>query len=144
MDRIPRILLVEDNPADVELAQEAFRECGILAHFCIAADGQEGWDLLTRCDPYAAVPLPDVILLDLNLPRLHGRELLARIKAHPELRRVPTIVMSSSNRRGDIESCYDLLASSYIVKPPRWDEFLAVVRSLDEYWLRTAMLPEPR
>ncbi len=141
MDRTPRILLVEDNPADVDLAQEAFRECGIRAHFYIAQDGQEAWDLLTNSGPYGDVRAPDFIILDLNLPRLHGRDLLARIKSHERLRRIPTIILTTSNRQQDIEACYDLLANTYIVKPPRWDEFLGMIRSIDQYWLHTAQLP---
>jgi two-component system, chemotaxis family, response regulator Rcp1 len=143
MDRIPRILLVEDNPADVDLAQEAFRECGMRAHFYIVGDGQEAWDLLTRCGPYAGVARPDFIILDLNLPRMSGRELLARIKADAELRPLPVIVLTTSSRRQDIDACYDLLANSYIVKPATWDAFLAAIRSLEQYWFHTAELPSP-
>ena len=141
MDRTPRILLVEDNPADVDLAQEAFRQCDVRAHFTIAGDGQEAWDLLISSGPYARVPMPDFIILDLNLPKVHGRELLARIKGHERLRRIPTIVLTTSNHRQDIDACYDLFANTYIVKPSHWDDFVAVVRSLERYWLHTATLP---
>ena len=141
MDRTPRILLVEDNPADVDLAQEAFRECGVRAHFFIAGDGEEAWELLTRSGPYAEVPRPDFILLDLNLPRLSGREVLARIKGDAGLRSLPVIILTTSNRRQDIEACYDLAANTYIVKPSTWDGFLATIRSLEQYWFRTAELP---
>jgi chemotaxis family two-component system response regulator Rcp1 len=141
MDRTPRILLVEDNPADVDLAQEAFRECGMKAHFYIAGDGEEAWELLSRSGPYAEVPRPDFIILDLNLPRLSGREVLARIKRDPALRSVPVIILTTSSRPQDITSCYDLFANSYIVKSSTWDGFLASIRSLDQYWFHTAQLP---
>jgi chemotaxis family two-component system response regulator Rcp1 len=141
MDRTPRILLVEDNPADVDLAQEAFRECGMQAHFYIAGDGQEAWDLLSRSGPYAEVPRPDFIILDLNLPRLSGREVLARIKSDAGLRSVPVIILTTSSRPQDITSCYDLSANSYIVKSSTWEGFLASIRSLDQYWFHTAELP---
>lgn len=141
MDRTPRILLVEDNPADVDLAQEAFRECGVRAHFYIASDGAEAWDLLSRTAPYADVPRPDFIILDLNLPKVNGREVLARIKSDPSLRMIPTIILTTSNRRQDIQACYDLFANSYIVKPSTWDEFLVAIRSLEHYWFHTAALP---
>lgn len=141
MDPTPRILLAEDNAADVDLALEAFRECGVHAHFYIAPDGQEAWDLLTNSGPYASVVLPDLIILDLNMPRLSGRELLPRIKRHERLRRIPTVVLTTSHRQQDIDGCYDGFANTYIVKPPVWSEFLAMVRSLDQYWLHTVQLP---
>ena len=141
MDRTPRILLVDDNAGDVDLTQEAFRECGVHAHFYIAADGQEALNFLFRDGPFADAPTPDLIILDLNLPRIDGRQVLARIKVAPLLRRIPIVVLSTSSRAQDIHACYELMANTYIVKPTQWDQLLQVVRTLEQYWFGTASLP---
>ncbi len=137
----PRILLVDDDPADVELTQEAFRQCGLQAHFFIALDGHEARALLAREGAFAAVPPPDFIILDLELRGLSGRDLLTFIKRDERLRRIPVVVVASSDRQQDIEACYDLFANTYIVKPPEWDRFLERIRGLEQYWFHTATLP---
>jgi two-component system, chemotaxis family, response regulator Rcp1 len=141
VDRIPRILLVDDNAGDVDLTQEAFRECSVHAHFYIAGDGQEALQFLLREGPFHEAPTPDLIILDLNLPRLSGREVLERIKATPELRRIPIVVLSTSSSAKDIHACYDLMANTYIVKPTQWEDLLRIVRTLEQYWFGTAVLP---
>src|SRR4051812_25934844 len=108
MATVPRILLVDDNPADVELTREAFRENAIEAEFHVVGDGIQAEAFLHKEGPYVDAPTPDVILLDLNLPVMDGRELLEMIKGHPDLRRIPLIVLTTSDRRSDIERCYGL------------------------------------
>ncbi len=139
--RLPRILLVEYNAGDVELMQEAFRECDLKAHLFIAHDGLEALEFLRKDGVYEDVPSPDFIILDLNLPKLNGREVLAFIKTSAELKQIPTIIFSTSNRRQDIEACYRLYANTYLIKPAQWDKFVACIRSLEMYWFNLAALP---
>ncbi|MBA3684371.1 MAG: response regulator [Planctomycetes bacterium] len=141
MDRTPRILLVDDNAGDVDLTQEAFRECSVHAHFYIAGDGHEALQFLMREGAFVEAPTPDLIILDLNLPRLSGRDVLRRIKSTPELRRIPIVVLSTSSSAQDIHACYELMANTYIVKPTQWEDLLRVVRTLEQYWFGTATLP---
>ena len=141
MDRTPRILLVDDNAGDVDLTQEAFRECNVHAHFYIAGDGHEALQFLMREGVFVEAPKPDLIILDLNLPRLSGRDVLRRIKNTPELRRIPIVVLSTSSSIQDIHACYELMANTYIVKPTQWEDLLRVVRTLEQYWFSTATLP---
>ena len=141
MNRLPVILLVDDNPGDIHLTQEAFREVGHRATFLVAESGSDALTILRREPPFADAPTPDFILLDLNLPKMDGRELLRLIKDDPALRRIPTVILTTSNRRSDIEQCYSLLANTYIVKPAQWDQFLAIIRSLEHYWFNVASLP---
>ena len=141
MERIPTILLVDDNPGDLALTQEAFHECGLIANFQTACDGLEALALLSKTGVHATAATPDLILLDLNLPRMSGREVLTYIKRNERLRRIPTIILTTSSRQQDIEQCYELCANTYIVKPVHWSQFLALVRSLESYWLSVATLP---
>ena len=134
------ILLVEDNPGDVRLTREAFREGGKDVRLTVAGDGEEALAILHGARTQSAAR-PDLILLDLNLPRLSGRELLAEIKGDPELRRIPVLVLSSSRREQDVLASYDLHANCCIAKPVDFEQFLEVVRSIEQFWLTVAMLP---
>lgn len=136
-----RILLVEDNPGDVRLTQEAFREGRVRNEMDVVTDGEAALAFLRRQEPYTTVERPDLILLDLNLPRKDGREVLAEVKGDPQLRRIPVIVLTTSAAEADILRSYDLHANSYVTKPIDLDEFLAAVRSIEEFWLALVKLP---
>lgn len=134
------ILLVEDNPGDVRLTQEALRESKVLNNLTVAKDGVEALEML-RCEgPFAAQPRPDLILLDLNLPRKDGREVLAEIKDDPNLRRIPVVVLTTSKAESDVFRAYDLHANCYIVKPVDLDQFFEVVRTIEGFWLSIVKL----
>jgi CheY-like chemotaxis protein len=135
------ILLVEDNPGDVRLTQEALRESKVLNQLAVAKDGVEALEMLRREGPYANQPRPDLILLDLNLPRKDGRELLADIKDDAILRRIPVVVLTTSEAENDILRAYDLHANCYIVKPVDLDQFMNVVRTIEGFWLSIVKLP---
>lgn len=137
------ILMVEDNPADVRLAQEAFRDGKIRNTLHVVKDGVEAMTFLRRQGPYADTPKPDVIFLDLNLPRKDGREVLAEIKADPDLRRIPVVVLTTSRAEMDIVKSYNLHANCYVVKPVDLDKFIEVIRSIEQFWL-TAVTLSPR
>jgi two-component system, chemotaxis family, response regulator Rcp1 len=140
--RTAHILLVEDNPADMRLTLEALKECKVLCNLHWVKDGVEALDYLHRRNEHANSVRPDLILLDLNLPRLDGREVLAEIKAHPLLRRIPTVILSTSKEEEDILRCYDLHANCYITKDPLdFDSFLEMIRSIDRFWLSLVPLP---
>jgi two-component system, chemotaxis family, response regulator Rcp1 len=135
------ILLVEDNPADVRLTQEAFREGKIHNKLVVAKDGVEAMDFLHRRGQYANAVRPDLILLDLNLPRKDGREVLAEIKADPELMRIPVVVLTTSRAEMDIVKTYNLHCNCYIVKPVDLDQFIHVIQSIENFWLAAVTLP---
>jgi two-component system, chemotaxis family, response regulator Rcp1 len=135
------VLLVEDNPGDVRLTQEAFQECDVPVHFTVAADGVEALDVLNRRGLHMNSPRPNLILLDLNLPRKNGREVLLEIKADDDLRRIPVIIMTTSTADQDIQRAYNLNANCYITKPVEFEHFVRVVRSIENFWLTTATLP---
>ena len=137
----PDILMVEDNPADVRLAQEAFRDSGAQNTLHVARDGVEAMDYLMKRGKFPQAAKPDLVLLDLNLPRKSGREVLAEIKANTTLMRIPVIVLTTSRAASDIQTTYDLHANCYVVKPTDLDEFLDVVRSIEDFWLKAATLP---
>jgi two-component system, chemotaxis family, response regulator Rcp1 len=136
------VLLVEDNPGDVRLTQEALKEGRVMVNLTVAADGVEAMEVLNRKGPYKDKPRPDLILLDLNLPKKNGREVLLEIKADAELRRIPVIVMTTSKAEQDIHRAYNLNANCYITKPVDLDEFLHVVRSIEDFWLTIVTLPK--
>jgi diguanylate cyclase (GGDEF)-like protein len=140
-DRSIDILLVEDNPGDARLAAEALREARLDSRLHWAADGAQALSFLLRQGEDADAPRPDLILLDLNLPRKDGRTLLAEIKQHPVLRRIPVVVLTTSRSEEDRNVSYDLQANCFISKPGHWDGFLEVVRSIKEFWLSRATLP---
>jgi CheY-like chemotaxis protein len=135
------ILLVEDNPGDVRLTQEAFREGRIAHRLSVAADGEEALSFLRRQGKYAEAPRPDLILLDLSLPKRDGRDVLQELKADPELRKIPVVVLTTSDAEQDIGRAYTLHANSYMTKPVQVDEFLRKMRSLEVFWLKVVRLP---
>ena len=126
------VLLVEDNPADVRLTQEAFREGRVANHLNVVSDGVEALEFLHQTGDYTNAPRPDLILLDLNLPRKNGREVLEEIKADPSLRRIPVMILSTSKADWDLRHAYNLHANCYIEKPVDVEQFLSVVRSIGE------------
>jgi len=138
---VVEILLVEDNPADVRLTEEALRESGRPLHLSVAPDGVEALAFLRREGRYAAAPRPDLVLLDLNLPRKGGREVLAEVKADPALRAIPVVVLTTSQAPGDVHAAYDLRANCYLTKAGDVDQFFDAMAQLDRFWLGTAQLP---
>jgi chemotaxis family two-component system response regulator Rcp1 len=135
------ILLVEDNPGDVRLTQEAFKEGMITNNLHVVMDGEAAMEFLNQQGKHADAPRPDLILLDLNLPRMNGREVLAAIKADAELKRIPVVVLTTSQDETDIMESYRQFASSYIVKPVSMEKFIKVVASFKQYWLSVVKLP---
>jgi CheY-like chemotaxis protein len=135
------ILLVEDNPGDVRLTIEALKEGKVSNHLSVARDGVEALSFLRREGPHANAARPDLILLDLNLPKKDGREVLAEIKEDSRLRRIPVVVLTTSKAEEDILRTYDLHANCYITKPVDLEQFISVVRSIDDFWLSVVRLP---
>ena len=135
------ILLVEDNPGDVRLTKEALKEGKMLNDLSVAADGVEAMEFLRRQGKHANAPRPDLILLDLNLPRKDGREVLAEIKGDKDLRRIPVVVLTTSKDELDILRTYDLHVNCYITKPVELDQFIDVVRKIEGFWLTIVKLP---
>ena len=135
------ILLVEDNPADVRLTQEVFKEGRVRNQLSVAWDGEEALALLRREGQFADTPRPDIILLDLNLPRKDGRQVLAEIKADPSLRRIPVVILTTSQAESDLLQSYNLHANCYIVKPVELQHFIDVVRQIEDFWLQIVKLP---
>ncbi len=140
--RAVEVLLVEDNPADVRLTQEALKDGHVLVNLTVASDGVEAIEILKREGLHTSKARPDLILLDLNLPRKNGREVLEEIKADDDLKRIPVIVMTTSKAEQDIYKAYNLNANCYVTKPVDLDEFLNVVRSIEDFWLTVVTLPE--
>jgi CheY-like chemotaxis protein len=135
------ILLVEDNPGDVRLTLEAFREGKVRNTLHVTRDGVEAMAFLRQEGEYADAPRPDIILLDLNLPRKDGREVLAEIKVSEELRRIPVVILTTSSAEEDVLRTYDLHANCYITKPVDLDQFIRVIRSIKQFWLTIVKLP---
>jgi chemotaxis family two-component system response regulator Rcp1 len=135
------ILLVEDNPGDVRLTREALLEGKVLNSLHVVGDGIEALRFLRHAGPYARSPHPDIILLDLNLPRMDGREVLAEIKSDPNLRRIPVVILTTSKSEEDIIKSYDLHANCFITKPVDLDQFITVVKSVEEFWFTIVKLP---
>jgi two-component system, chemotaxis family, response regulator Rcp1 len=135
------ILLVEDNPADVRLTEEALREGKVRNRLSVARDGVEAIRFLKREGEFAAAPRPDLILLDLNLPKKDGRQVLAEIKANDDLKLIPVVVLTTSSAELDILKSYALHANCYITKPVDLDQFVSVVKSIDNFWLTVVRLP---
>lgn len=135
------ILMVEDNPGDAELAREALTSAKVLNTLHVVGDGVEAMEFLRCSGAYANAPRPDLILLDLNLPRKDGHETLAEIKADPDLRRIPVVILTSSDAEADILRSYDLHANCYLTKPVEFENFAEVVRSIEDFWLVAVKLP---
>jgi two-component system, chemotaxis family, response regulator Rcp1 len=142
-DEMPiEVLLVEDNPGDVRLTQEAFRGYSKPIRLHLAADGIEAMAFLRREGIHANAPRPDLILLDLNLPKMDGREVLALIKKDQSLKIIPTIILTTSDDEADVMISYQLQANCYLRKPAQWDAFDGLVRSINAFWLTKAKLPQ--
>lgn len=136
-----RILLVEDNAGDVRLTREALTEAKVTNTLAVARDGVDALAMLRREGAYAGEPRPDLILLDLNLPRMNGREVLAVLKADPDLQRIPVVMLTTSDAERDVLAAYDLGVNAYVVKPVDLERFFRVIESLDGFWLSVVKLP---
>ncbi len=139
-DRI-EILMVEDNPGDVRLTQEALREFKVWSNLSVVEDGVAALDFLRRQPPHTDAPRPHLILLDLNLPRMDGREVLARIKADDALKSIPVVVLTTSQAEEDIARAYNLNANCYISKPVDFEQFIRIVKMIEEFWFTVVTLP---
>jgi two-component system, chemotaxis family, response regulator Rcp1 len=139
-----QVLLVDDSPGDIRLTREAFRDANSSLVLSVATDGVEAMAFLRREGDYVAAPRPDFILLDLNLPRMDGREVLEQIKKDDGLRTIPTVILTTSDSEVDILRSYELNANAYLRKPVTLEAFESLVRSINEFWLNKAMLPQPR
>jgi chemotaxis family two-component system response regulator Rcp1 len=136
------VLIVEDSPGDVRLLQEAFHNLDASIRTHLAVDGVEAIAFLKREGVHMQAPRPDLILLDLNLPRMDGREVLALLKADDNLKMIPTIVLSTSEAEGDVSLSYELHANCFLRKPTHWDAFDAIVRNIGAFWLAKTRLPQ--
>ncbi|WP_108661659.1 response regulator [Acuticoccus kandeliae] len=141
MDRPLRVLLVEDNPADAELTREALEENRISVDLSVVSDGVKAVEFLHRRGPFVAARRPDLIVLDLNLPRLHGKEVLASVRAADHLRVVPVVILTSSSAAKDVRESYELGANCYVTKPLELHAFQSIVRTLEAFWFNVVRLP---
>lgn len=139
-----QVLLVEDNAGDVRLTREAFRDANMSIQFHVASDGVEAMAFLRREGAFSDAPRPDLILLDLNLPKMDGREVLAHIKEDNGLKSIPTVILTTSEAEGDIAKSYELQANCYLSKPVQLEAFESLVKSINEFWLTKAKLPRQR
>jgi two-component system, chemotaxis family, response regulator Rcp1 len=135
------LLLVEDSPGDVRLTQEAFREANGTVRLHVASDGVEAMTFLKKTGAHVGVPRPDLILLDLNLPRMDGREVLGLIKEDEDLRTIPIIILTTSDAEADVVNSYQLKANCYLSKPVELEAFYGLVKKINEFWLTTVKLP---
>jgi chemotaxis family two-component system response regulator Rcp1 len=135
------ILLVEDNPGDVRLTKEALKEGKVLNKLHVTRDGVEAMEFLRQKGKYAKTPRPVLVLLDLNLPKKDGREVLAEIKADKDLKRIPVVILTVSQAEEDILRSYNLSANCYIIKPVDWEQFIKVVKSVEDFWFAIVTLP---
>lgn len=138
------ILLVEDNPGDVELTIEALETAKVTNHLHVVDDGAKALDFVRRQGEYAAVPRPDLILLDLNLPKKDGRQVLSEIRADPHLAEIPVVILTSSEAEEDIHRAYECHANCYVAKPVNLAQFLKVVKAIEHFWLTVVKLPKRR
>ncbi|MBD2356622.1 response regulator [Tolypothrix sp. FACHB-123] len=135
------VLLVEDNPGDAQLTRIALEDSKISVHLSVVEDGVEAMAFLRKEDKYAAVPHPDIVLLDLNLPKKDGREVLAEIKGDKHLKRIPVVVLTTSQAEEDIVKAYNLAANCYITKPVDFDQFVKIIRTIENFWFAIVKLP---
>ena len=135
------ILLVEDNPGDVRLAREALKESKVYNNIFVVEDGVEAMDFLRRNGKYRGMPRPDLILLDLNLPRKSGREVLAEVKADDNLKCIPVVVLTVSRDEEDILKAYNLHANCFVTKPIDFEQFVKITKSIEDFWLTIVKLP---
>lgn len=136
------ILMVEDNPGDARLTEEALKESKLANNLYHAKDGVEAMDFLRRKGDYAKAPRPDIVLLDLNLPRKDGREVLAELKQSPDLKRIPVVILTTSEAEQDILKSYELHANCYVTKPVDLDKFTRIVGVIEDFWLSIVKLPQ--
>lgn len=141
MNKTLQILLVEDNEGDVRLIKEAFNESNIEKTFCVAKDGEEALNYLFKRGNYAGCEKPDIIFLDINLPKKNGFEVLEKIKNDPDLKRIPVIMLSSSSSEDHISKSYELSANCYVTKPVDFDEYTEIVKTIEDFWFDKAKLP---
>lgn len=143
-DRTPvgLLLVVEDSKSDVRLLNESFRESGAVVHSTVVEDGEEAMAYLRRQGKFADAPRPDLVLLDLNLPRKDGPDVLLEIKSDPHLKRIPVVVLTTSAAEEDVSRCYDLGANCYVVKPLDLDEYIRTTRALAEFWFTVVRFAE--
>jgi CheY-like chemotaxis protein len=139
-----QILLVEDNPDDVLLTAEVLRETRIPSDLHVAMDGEEAMDFFHRRDPFADAPVPDLVLLDLNLPKKDGRQVLVELKADPRLRRIPVIVLTTSQAEEDVLRSYQLHANAYVTKPVDFEGFIEAIKQIDHFFVSVVQLPSHR
>ncbi len=144
MVRPIELLLVEDSEPDVRLTQEALKEAKVRNRLSVVEDGVDAMEFLRRQGRHADAPRPDLILLDLNLPRKDGRQVLKEVKADDSLKRIPVVILTTSKSEEDVLRAYDLHANCYITKPVDFNRFMEVVKSVEEFWLTVVRLPEDR
>jgi two-component system, chemotaxis family, response regulator Rcp1 len=138
------VLLVEDSPGDVRLTKEAFRDASRAIRLHVVTDGVEAMAFLRKEGAHAYAPRPDIILLDLNLPKMDGREVLAQIKADNGLKTIPTVILTTSEAETDIVKSYQLQANCYLTKPVQFDEFASLVKIINDFWLTKVKLPQQK
>jgi len=135
------ILLVEDNPGDVVLVEEVLSDSKMWNRLHVVSDGEQAMEFVRRQGKHAGAPRPDLILLDLNLPKKSGREVLREVKTHPDLKTIPVVVLSSSKSDDDVVNSYELHANAYILKPVDFHQFMKVMRAIEDFWFVTVKLP---
>lgn len=135
------ILMVEDNPADIRLTKEAFKDAKMLNNLHVVNNGEDAMAFLHRHGNYVNTPRPDLILLDLNLPKKDGREVLAEIKKDPDLKRIPVVILTTSDDEKDVLKAYNLHVNAYIKKPVDLEQFMRIVEAVEEFWLSVVKLP---
>lgn len=138
---VPVIMLVEDNPADLRLTQEVLEEAAFAHRLLVARDGEQALAMLRGMPPYADLPLPDIVLLDLNIPRKSGLEVLAAIKQDRRLKRIPVLILSTSRAESDFAAAYDGHANAFVTKPTDWGEFAELARLVRDFWLKIVQRP---
>jgi len=141
MGRAAEVLLVEDSPGDVRLTREALKEGKVRNNLSVVSDGVEAMEFLRREGKYADAPRPDIVLLDLNMPRKDGREVLAEMKSDENLKRIPVVILTTSEAEQDILRTYDLHANCYLTKPVDLEQFISIVKSVEDFWLTIVQLP---
>lgn len=141
METVVNILLVEDNPADARLIEEVFKDTNVNNRIHVAKDGVEAMDFLNKENEYSDAPKPDIILLDLNLPRKDGREVLREVKSDEDLKSIPIVILTTSSAKEDVIKTYRNHANCYITKPVDFDQFLKVINAIEDFWLKVVRLP---
>lgn len=137
----PVIMLVEDNPADLRLTQEVFEEAAFEHRLLVARDGEQALAMLRGLPPHGDLPTPDIVLLDLNIPRKNGLEVLRTVRQDPALRRMPVLILSTSRAESDFMAAYDAGANAFVTKPTDWGEFAELARLIRDFWLKVVQLP---